>query len=244
VLLQVKENVMHGPVPENSFASPPPDTVNIPDVIPIFPLPKVVLLPGEVLPLHVFEPRYRDLARDAVAGHKVMGIVEVKPGFEEQLAGAPPVREIGCVGFIAAHEELPDGRYLLWLIGLERFRILEELAPDTAYRQVRVRYEPTPESPAKLAGIRQLRDELRSLLPGLLEIEDGARDQFARHMSDVSDAQLVALACQILELPSSRKQEVLEAGSLSDRFLMLYEDLYRHLEINPTMSDLSPEDLN
>ncbi|MCU0234195.1 MAG: LON peptidase substrate-binding domain-containing protein, partial [Thermoanaerobaculales bacterium] len=221
---------MHAEAHTDSLSMPPLDSIQVPDVIPIFPLPRVVLLPGEVLPLHVFEPRYRELVRDAVASHNVMGIVEVRPGCERELPGSPPVREVGCVGYIAAHEELPDGRFLLWLIGLERFRILEELEAVTAYRQVRVRYEPSPDAAPRLAGVSQLREELRGVLPELLEIDDAARGQFAQHMAGVSDAQLVALACQVLELPSDRKQEVLEAASLADRFLLLYEDLYRHLE--------------
>jgi len=221
-----------------------PETLDVPDVIPIFPLPRTVLLPGEVLPLHIFEPRYRDLVRDAVATHKVIGIVQVMPGFETELAGSPPVRETGCIGYIASHEELPDGRFMLWLLGLERFRILEELAPSTAYRQVRVRYEPTPESPKRLAEIRAVREELRNLLPGLVELENSALDQFANHIAQVSDAQLIALACQILTIPGDRKQQVLEADSLSDRFLMLYEDLYRHLDLNPGVEKLDPDSLN
>jgi len=219
-------------------------TLDVPDVIPIFPLPKVVLLPGEVLPLHIFEERYRSLVRDAVSTHKVMGIVEVLPGFEDQLPGSPPVRDVGCIGYIASHEELEDGRFLLWLLGLERFKILEELNPETSYRQVRVQYEPTPESPKRLAEIRQLREELRELLPTLVQLEDTAREQFARHMTEVSDSQLIALACQILEISSARKQEVLEADSLKGRFLMLYEDLYRHLDVNPGVERLDPGQLN
>jgi Lon protease-like protein len=235
---------MRGPAHDKEIETLRPETMDVPDVIPIFPLPRVVLLPGEVLPLHVFEPRYRDLVRDAVATHKVMGIVQVVPGFETELAGSPPVCEVGCVGYIASHEELPDGRYLLWLLGLERFRILEELEPSAAYRQVRVRYEPTPESPRRLAEIREVREELRNLLPSLVELDAAASQQFARHMADVSDAQLVALACQILEIGSDRKQTVLEADSLSERFLMLNEDLYKHLEINPGVHNLDPEQLN
>jgi hypothetical protein len=218
--------------------------MDVPDVIPIFPLPKTALLPGEVLPLHIFEPRYRALVRDAVATHKVIGIVQVVPGFETELPGSPPVRETGCIGYIASHEELPDGRYMLWLLGLERFRILEELDSSTAYRQARVRYEPTPESPKRLAEIRALRQELRDLLPGLVELDNAALEQFAHHVGEVSDAQLIALACQILNVSSDRKQEVLEAGSLSDRFLMLYEDLYKHLDVNPGVEKLDPGRLN
>ena len=72
---------MHAEAHTDSLSMPPLDSIQVPDVIPIFPLPRVVLLPGEVLPLHVFEPRYRDLVRDAVASHNVMGILEVKSGF-------------------------------------------------------------------------------------------------------------------------------------------------------------------
>ena len=235
---------MHGSTSENGFSTPPVETVHVPDVIPIFPLPKVVLLPGEVLPLHIFEPRYLEMIRDAITSHRVIGMVEVMPGFEDDLPGAPPVREVGCVGFIASHEELPDGRYLLWLFGLERFRIEEELDTGTQYRQARVRYEPTPESPKRLAGIRPLRRELRSILPGLVDLDGAAREQFARHMDDASDSQLIALACQILEMSSDRKQTVLEAESLTARFLMIYEDLYRHLDSNPEIEGPGSEQVH
>ncbi|MCG6948090.1 MAG: LON peptidase substrate-binding domain-containing protein [Acidobacteria bacterium] len=224
--------------------APPPETVKVPDVIPIFPLPRVVLLPAEVLPLHVFEPRYVEMVRDAFASHRVIGMVEVLPGHERELAGSPPVREVGCVGFIAAHEELEDGRFLMWLLGLERFLIEQELDVDTSYRQVRVHYQPTQESPKRLASIRQLRQELRTLLPDLVELDEASREHFARHMDEVSDAQLIALASQILEIPSDRKQAMLEAGTLSERFLMVYEDLYRHLDVNPEFDSFNPDELN
>ena len=87
-------------------------------------------------------------------------------------------------------------------------------------------------------------EKLRELLPSLVQLEDAARGQFARHMTEVSDSQLIALACQILEISSARKQEVLEAASVTDRFLMLYEDLYRHLDVNPEMEHLDPDQLN
>ena len=235
---------MHGPIPNDELKAASEETVQVPNVIPIFPLPKVVLLPGEVLPLHIFEPRYRDLVRDALASDKVMGIVEVLPGHEDELPGAPPVRDIGSVGLIASHEELPDGRFLLWLLGLERFRIAEELESGTSYRTVRVEYQPTPESPKRLTEILQLRQELRTMLPDLVDLDDQGKGQFQHHMSEVSDSQLIALACQILEMPSERKQQVLEADSLSARFLMLYEDLYRHLDLNPEIDALSTDELN
>ena len=235
---------MHGSISSDGDKAPPPETVDVPDVIPIFPLPRVVLLPSEVLPLHIFEPRYLELVRDAIATHRVIGMVEVLPGHEKELPGSPPVREVGCVGFIASHEEIEDGRILMWLLGLERFRIEQELDVSTGYRQVQVLYQPTLESAKRLAGIRSLREELRSLLPEFVDLDDSAREQFANHMTEVSDAQLIALASQILEMPSDRKQRLLEASTLSDRFLMVYEDLYRHLDRNPDFGSFSPDELN
>jgi Lon protease-like protein len=235
---------MHGSTFETGPKAPPLETVDVPDVIPIFPLPRVVLLPSEVLPLHIFEPRYVEMVRDALASHRVIGVVDVIPGHETELPQSPPVREVGCVGFIATHEELEDGRFLMWLLGLERFTIEQELEVETSYRQVRVRYKPTTESPKRLAGIRPLRQELRTLLPNFVDLDESSREQFASHMAEVSDAQLIALASQILEIPSERKQVLLEAQTLSERFLMVYEDLYRHLDTNPEFGNFSPEELN
>jgi len=87
---------MHGSAPEDRLFQPQERMIHVPDVIPIFPLPRVVLLPGEVLPLHVFELRYTDLVRDAIASHRVIGMVEVMPGFEDDL---PTSRRSAWRGF-------------------------------------------------------------------------------------------------------------------------------------------------
>ena len=221
-----------------------PRTIQVPDVIPIFPLTDTVLMPGEVLPLHIFEPRYRAMVRDALAGHKVIGMVQALPTSSSDDVGLARVREIGCVGFIAQHQELPDGRFLMWLLGLERFRIDEELSAATAYRQVRVHYTPVDEPALRLAGIQPLRQELRSMLPRLVDTDDSTQAMLARQMEEVTDTQLIALACQILELGGDRKQEILEAASQTDRFLMVYEDIYRHLDQNPHDEALQPTVLN
>ena len=103
----------------------------------IFPLPNVALFPGAALPLHVFEPRYRELLRDALAGRKIMAVARLKPGFEGDYEGRPPVFEVCGVGAIESHNERPDGRFDITLRGLGRARILDELPPLTAYRKVR-----------------------------------------------------------------------------------------------------------
>ena len=220
-------------------------TIHVPDVIPVFPLANTVLLPGEVLPLHIFEPRYRAMVTDALSGHRVIGMVQARPPEHGEDIGRADMSPVGCLGLIAQHQELPDGRFLMWLLGVERFRIDEELATPTAYRQVRVHYTPVERSAQSLAGIQPLRQELRQLLPKLVDADESTRQMLARQMDEVTDTQLIALSCQILELGADRKQEVLEAASQTDRFLMIYEDVYQHLELNPEEDgELAPTMLN
>jgi Lon protease-like protein len=226
------------------FGNSVPGTIQVPDVIPIFPLTSTVLLPGEVLPLHIFEPRYRAMVRDALATHKVIGMVQALPASPTEDIGEARVCEVGCIGLIAQHEELPDGRFLMWLLGLERFQIDQELFAATAYRQVRVHYTPVEASALRLAGIQPLRQELRSMLPRLVDADESTQALLRRQMEEVSDTQLIALACQILELGADRKQAILEAASQTDRFLMVYEDVYRHLDQHPHDEALQPTVLN
>jgi Lon protease-like protein len=229
---------MDHPIDSSDIGDFGDETIVVPEVIPIFPLRGTVLLPGEVLPLHIFEPRYRDMVRDALASHRVIGMVEPLPEPDAADSGLSPVRAVGCIGLIAQHQELPDGRFLLWLVGVERFHIDDELETPTRYRKVRVTYIPTEQSAQRLAGIQPLRAELRQLLPGLLESDDETKGLLADQMDNVTDTQLIALACQILELPADRKQEILEAESQTERFMMVYEDVYRHMDLNQQVEDL------
>ncbi len=104
--------------------------------LPIFPLPNCVLLPGGLLPLHVFEPRYRELTRDCLAGHHLIGVARLRPGYETSYYGRPPVYERIGVGRIICSEELPDGRFALLLRGVARVEIARELSTDHTYRMV------------------------------------------------------------------------------------------------------------
>jgi Lon protease-like protein len=104
--------------------------------LPIFPLPNCVLLPGGLLPLHVFEDRYREMTRDCLAGHQLMGVARLRPGYEVSYYGRPPVFERCGVGRIICSEELPDGRFTLLLRGVMRAEIKRELPGERNYRVV------------------------------------------------------------------------------------------------------------
>src|SRR3982751_5011891 len=98
----------------------------LPAQIPIFPLPNVVLFPEVSLPLHIFEPRYRELVGDALAGDRLVGMVLLRPGWGQDHEGRPAVYDVGCVGVISHYERMPDGRYNLVLQGVDRVRLTGE----------------------------------------------------------------------------------------------------------------------
>jgi uncharacterized protein len=116
------------------------------DGLPIFPLPNAVLLPGGLMPLHVFEPRYREMTRDCLDGARLMAIARLRPGYEPQYEGRPAVYPACGLGRILASEELADGRYLLVLRGVARVAIEAELPPIHSYREVRARLMADDES--------------------------------------------------------------------------------------------------
>ena len=112
--------------------------LDVPDELPaalaIFPLPGVLLLPGMQLPLNIFEPRYLDMVRDAMAGGRMIGMVQ--PRDPQDALDHPDVYDIGCAGVITTFKETDDGRFLITLTGLSRFGIVQELETMTGYRQV------------------------------------------------------------------------------------------------------------
>jgi Lon protease-like protein len=101
----------------------------------LFPLPNLVMFPHVVQPLHIFEPRYREMMRDALAGDRLIAMAMLAPGWEKDYDGRPPLEPVACLGRVAAHHEMEDGKFNLLLIGVARLKILEELPPDRSYRR-------------------------------------------------------------------------------------------------------------
>ena len=112
--------------------------VDLPQVIPVFPLPGAILLPRGQLPLNIFEPRYLNMIDDAMAGERMLGMIQPTGG----TAQLPSLSAVGCAGRITSFAETSDGRYLITLTGIARFRITTELPSQTPYRQVRAAFAP------------------------------------------------------------------------------------------------------
>ncbi len=191
-------------------------------IVPLFPLPNVVLFPDVPLPLHVFEPRYRALVTDALASHRTIGMTLLKPGYEADYHGRPPIYPIGCSGSIVREERLDDGRYNIVLQGRERFRIVEE-QDGAPYRLafVETLSEPSTDDGALgrlgeqvLAAVGRMTDAPSVVVQG-----------------EVSPAALVNGLCQELDLPAVEKLDLLACDSLESRARRLVELLdYHRLE--------------
>jgi hypothetical protein len=190
----------------------------LPPTIPVFPLPNVVLFPQVFLPLHVFEPRYRDMVADALEGDRLIGMVLLRPGWETDYEGRPPVYPIGCAGLITNHERLPDGRYNIVLRGIEKFRIVEE-ARDRTYRMARIEglHEPLVDAD---------RDEIRAArrrLEALLVPQPQGRGREAKVPPAMADEDLVNALAQYMEFEPLEKQALLERSGLLARCRSLIE---------------------
>src|SRR3954451_8373544 len=119
----------------------------LPPTIPIFPLPNVVLFPNVFLPLHIFEPRYRQMVDESLKGDRIIGMVLLRPGWEGDYDGRPAVYQIGCAGVIPHADRRADGRFNIVLRSMEKFRITaEEETRQSRLAQVDPTPEPTPES--------------------------------------------------------------------------------------------------
>ena len=150
--------------------------------LPIFPLPDAVLFPGVVLPLHVFEPRYRGLVEHCLASHRTMAVATLQPGYEKDYEGRPAVHQVMGAGVIVGEARLPDGRWNIALKGVERVRMLHEHPADQAFRLVaarRLHETHGPNDPAladRLKGfVLSLSRELPYVGPQLSELLRDAR---------------------------------------------------------------------
>ena len=190
------------------------------DLLPLFPLPNVVLFPHVFLPLHIFEPRYRDMVGDALASDRLIGMVLLKEGWDDDhYDERPPIYPIGCTGLITHVEHLSDGRYDIVLRGVERFRVLEENYART-YRRglVETLIEPVLGDEDR-ALVRWQRAKLESLLAPA--VEHSGVDP--RTTSAMTDEDLVNALAQYLDLEPLEKQALLERPCLRSRAEALVE---------------------
>jgi hypothetical protein len=192
--------------------------------LPLFPLSDVVLLPEVSVPLNIFEPRYRQMTRDALAGERRIGMVTVHPDGFSAMGGDPPLYPIGCLGRIDRAEEQPDGTFRILLQGERRFSIVEEhpRSADRLYRCARVALL-SDELPLDEDGTRRLatcRDELLALLGRLIESVDrnGAGAETVEAFGRLESARMVNALSQAVAFRAAERQRLLESDTILGRF--------------------------
>jgi Lon protease-like protein len=191
----------------------------------LFPLPNLVLFPQVVQVLHIFEPRYRQLMADALDGDRLITLVLLKPGWEDDYDNAPAIEPVACLGQVTWHEKLDDGRFNLRLRGVARLRILEELQSDRLYRVARA--EVIAESaPTDLHTLKTLRSALADVvLPQYTEEGPARRQLQGLFESEMPLGQLCDILGYALPLTPEVKQNLLAEAHSGRRAVALLEAL-------------------
>ena len=192
----------------------------LPAEIPLFPLPETSLFPGTSRPFQIYEPRYREMIADALKDHKIIGMVLLRPGFEKDYEGRPPIYEVGCAGQIQQYEKLADGRYLILLRGVMTFRIASE-DQRKPYRIAHVEQVPELLKNDELGQLSTLRERLTQLLYVALPLGVEPPDP------DLDDAEFVNVTALNLRMSEADRQALLERNSVLARARALVERLDR-----------------
>ena len=193
------------------------DKKEIPQEISIFALANAVFFPNTILPLNIFEPRYKKMIEDALASIKMIGMIQTREG---NYSKKPEVFSIGCLGKIDTHTKTADGRYLINLKGLVRFRILDEAETNLPYRKFRVTCDEFLDDLEKI----KFDDKI-----DVLQLIDKARKLFKIHylstdwkiVEEVEPDQLINSLSMICPFSVSEKQGLLEAKTLLERNLLI-----------------------
>jgi Lon protease-like protein len=192
-------------------------------VIPVFPLPNLVLFPKLQLPLHIFEPRYRQMVRDAIAHGGRIGMALLRGDWEKDYYGNPDIYGVGCLGKIVGVTPLPDGRYNILLHGLTEYEIEEEVLGVTPYRQAKVSLRDEVAA-VESSAIESLQREILDLARGMIQEEDSPLLKMLADLS-MDPATWVNLCCFSFDISPVEKQSLLEAKSLRERAARLIDVL-------------------
>jgi uncharacterized protein len=192
---------------------------DLPDSVPVFPLSGALLLPSGQLPLNIFEPRYRDMIDAAMAGDRLIGMIQPALDAAGEMP-APPLCEIGCLGRITQFSESGDGRYVIALSGVTRFRVVEEIPAATRYRQCRIATDCFSDLAEPREGEERVdRAALLSSFRKYLRTLDLDADWDG--IESASNVGLVTAFAMMSPWPAPEKQALLEAPDHASRAQML-----------------------
>ena len=186
---------------------------NLPNEIPVFPLSNAIFFPETLLPLNIFEPRYKQMTEHAIDDHGLIGMVQSKQEVDEN--NRRKVFDIGCIGYIEYHSDTPDGRYLVNLKGITRFKIKKEIETKNLYRTFEVDYD---------QFINDFNEE-KDFNLNTIDLIDKTRKLFEKNqlstdwkiIEKVEPSQLINSLAMICPFTISEKQRLLETSNISER---------------------------
>jgi Lon protease-like protein len=194
----------------------------------LFPLPNLVLFPGMVQGLHVFEPRYRQMTADALADDRLIALALLRPGWEKDYYGKPELFPVACLGKVFAEQRLEDGRYNLQLRGLCRVQLLDEVPDDRLYRSARVEVLDESNSPEP-GQEKEYRAQFMSRVPAWCAPQGPVQEAFAKLLkSKLPFGMLCDIVSFSLPLPLEFKQQMLATLDVEARARALLSYLEQH----------------
>lgn len=186
---------------------------DLPAILSVFPLTGALLLPRTELPLNIFEPRFLAMFGEAMAGDRVVGMIQPQAGDTSDL---PKLSSIGCAGRITSYTETPDGRLLVTLTGISRFKVRKEMTTDLPYRRVRADYKPYAVDFVVGVGADKVnRSALLKAFRDYLDSNDMTTNW--EEVESVNTEQLVNVLSLMAPYPAAEKQALLEAPDLKSR---------------------------
>jgi Lon protease-like protein len=205
---------------------------DLPDILPVFPLADVLLLPNGNLPLNIFEPRYLAMIDDALATNRLIGMIQIQP----EVGSPPKLQRVGCAGRITQFTETNDGRYLVTLSGLWRFAVQKEVGLIKGYRRVRPDWQPFAQDMNGLDCLDLDRDRLRDLMRSYLAQHDLHID--CKQLDGASDAKLITALSMICPFAGLDKQALLEAPCCRARaqMFMAMLEIATHNGVSETLT--------
>lgn len=203
----------------------------------LFPLPNLVFFPHVMQPLHIFEPRYRQMTADALASDRFITLVLPKPGWESNYGGVFPIHSIGAIGKIVSDQKLEDGRYNILLKGLSRIQVVEEIQHSKLYRKARVELLAEVPVPGPLID-RKWRQQLAKKVPLWFADQTAVHEQFHKLLSsDLPLGPLCDILAFALPIDVEVKQTLLEELEVEERLAQLMH----HMKGNDAQSKDSPD---
>jgi Lon protease-like protein len=192
----------------------------------VFPLPNLVLFPHVMQPLHIFEPRYRDLLEDALAGDRLIAMAVLEPGWADDYEGRPPLYPIACLGRITTHHRLADGTYNVLVLCVQRVRLVRELEPSRDFREAEVELCADCCPPQPFAAQKTLHRRLREAFLKILPLMPEAQEQMDQLLSaDVALGVLTDVISYMLDIDLHDKEALLAQVDVRRRAELLLKHL-------------------